>query len=102
MNPAQWAAHIAGLDNASGFWYLLWSGIVGDVALLGAAWAIVRKHNCETHGCPRLGRHEWVDPQTGQTHKLCRRHHPLDHLTAQGIQQSHNSKLDAQTQPEES
>jgi hypothetical protein len=101
VNPLQWVAHIAGLDNAAGFWYCLWSGIVGDAALFGAGWAILRKHNCEVHGCPRLGRHHWKDPTTGQDHHLCRTHHPLGHLTAQGVCEAESSKLDLQTQPEE-
>lgn len=101
MSPLQWVAHLAGLDNAAGFWYCLWSGIVGDLTIFGAAWAIVRKHNCEVKGCPRMGRHDWTDPVTSIKHQLCRSHHPLGHLTAQGVCESEASRLDPQTQPEE-
>jgi hypothetical protein len=54
----------------SGFWYSLWSGIVGDVALFGAAWAVLRKHNCHTRWCWRWARHD------AGPYRVCRKHHP--------------------------
>jgi len=83
-----------GTTDPSGFWYLFWSGIFPDVTIpptiviaLYAGW---RRHNCETQGCRRFGRHEWLDPSTGQSHRLCRHCHPLGHLTASGIKETHN------------
>jgi hypothetical protein len=87
---SSWLYHFFGLDNGSGSKYLFWSGSGSDIAelsLLGGIIALLRKHNCETHKCPRLGRHQWIDPNTGQTHHLCRKHHPLDHLTKDYILQ---------------
>jgi hypothetical protein len=81
-------AHWLGLDDPSGPVYAWWSGFFGDVTILAIPVVMLRKHNCETHGCARIGRHDWIDPATGQTHKLCRKHHPLGHLTAQGIAES--------------
>lgn len=76
-----WLAHVLGLDNASGGWYLLWSGIFGDVSLIGGAFVLVRKHNCHVRGCPRIGRH----PIEGTTYVVCRKHHPDDAPTAEQV-----------------
>lgn len=72
--------HIAGLDNASGRWYLWWSGIGADLTLLAAPVVWLRRHNCEIHRCWRLGRHK---TETG--HMVCRMHHPDDHLKPQDV-----------------
>jgi hypothetical protein len=50
---------------------------------------VVRQHNCEVHRCWRLGRH--VVEGTGQ--KVCRRHHPEDHLTAAGVREKYHLYL---------
>ena len=67
-----WLAHILGLDSASGPVYLFWSGFAGDIGMLGAAWAILRRHNCHVRSCWRIGRHR-ID---GTGHVVCARHHP--------------------------
>lgn len=69
-----WIGHILGLDDASGPWYLLWSGIFGDVSLFGAALVLVRKHQCHVRWCWRIGRHP------AGSFVVCRVHHP--HLAA--------------------
>lgn len=56
----------------SGNGYQFWSGIAGELTLLGAAIAVVKHHNCHVRGCWRVGRHS-VD---GTPYKVCRRHHP--------------------------
>jgi hypothetical protein len=52
-------AHVLGLDSASGYWYLFWSGFGGDVAIIGALLAspVVywRHHECHEARCLRLG-----------------------------------------------
>ncbi len=66
-------AHLLGLDNGSGMWYLFWSGIgsdIGELTLLVAAWSFIRKSNCHVHGCWRVGRHATGDAT------VCRKHHP--------------------------
>ena len=65
-------AHILGLDNASGGWYLWWSGFFGDIAIFGAAAVFIRHRNCHVRRCLRIGRH----PVQGTPHVVCRRHHP--------------------------
>lgn len=66
--------HIFGLDNASGPWYLWWSGIAGDITIFTAAYAIARKHNCHHPWCFRVGRF----PVSASGMCYCRRHHPDD------------------------
>lgn len=70
MNPV---AHIMGLDNPSGAWYLFWSGFAGNVekiAIIGGVVAFLRKHNCHEHRCWRMGRHP-----IGNTGVIVCRHH---------------------------
>lgn len=86
-----WLAHWLGLDNASGPIYLTWSGAGGDLGeltILGGLAAIYRRHNCEVHGCWRLGRHK-----TAAGHAVCRAHHPDDHLTAERVHEAHRAAL---------
>jgi hypothetical protein len=55
-----WFIHVFGLDSPSGTAYLAWSGIlsdVGELALIGAVYGLLRKHNCHQQGCLRIGRH---------------------------------------------
>lgn len=56
-----------GLTNASGPWYLFWSGIFGDVTIFAA---VTYHFNCHVSGCWRMGRLPVGD------HKVCRKHHP--------------------------
>lgn len=65
-----WLAHVLGLDSASGPWYLWWSGVCGDLSLLGAAAVVIRRHQCHVRRCWRIGRHG-IDGYV-----VCRRHHP--------------------------
>lgn len=70
-----WLLHFFGLDSASGTAYLAWSGILSDLselALLGAFWSIIRKHNCHEPHCLRIG----TLPVTGTPWHACRKHHP--------------------------
>lgn len=70
-------AHVLGLDDASGGWYLLWSGIFGDASILAVPVILWRKHTCHTPGCARLG----TFPDG--TWYRCRKHHPLDNPGSQ-------------------
>lgn len=67
-----WIFHTSGLDDASGAWYLFWSGICGNIAIIGAAITYLRHHNCHAQHCWRLGMHE----VEGTEYKTCRKHHP--------------------------
>lgn len=77
-------AHVLGLDNASGGWYLWWSGIGADLGLFGAPFILWRRHNCEVQRCWRLGRHT-----TAAGHRVCRIHHPDDGVTAADVAVAH-------------
>jgi hypothetical protein len=82
-----WLAHVLGLDDASGGWYLWWSGIGSDIselALVGAVLAHVRRLNCHVHGCLRIGRH----PVAGTGYVVCRRHHPDGAPTAAEVREA--------------
>lgn len=81
-----WLSHWLGLDNGSGPVYLWWSGAGADLGMLGAAYAVVRKLNCEIHGCPRLGRH-----LTAAQNRLCRKHHPDGPLTVEAAHAAHDA-----------
>lgn len=50
--------HWLGLDNASGPFYLFWSGFFGDVTIFAAGIALFFHHNCHVKGCPRWGKHK--------------------------------------------
>lgn len=89
-----WMQHWAwlGIDNVSGAWYGFWSGIGSDITELFAAlglfgnfYVLLRRHNCEVHGCFRIVRHQ-VET-TG--HLVCRRHHPEGAPTAEHIRALH-------------
>lgn len=76
-----------GITNAAGHAYSFWSGIgsdLGEITIIGGLLMVLRKHNCEVHGCWRLGRH-----QTGAGHHVCRGHHPDDPLTRQDVLDAH-------------
>lgn len=71
--------HFLGLDNASGPYYLFWSGFGGDligaIPLFGVLAVVWRRVNCHQPGCWRIGLHH--HEQT----VLCRKHHKeLSHV----------------------
>jgi hypothetical protein len=68
-----WLAHVLGLDDASGGWYLWWSGFGGRIVLGGGFLATyLRQHNCHESRCWRLGKHHIE----GTPYVVCRKHHP--------------------------
>lgn len=64
--------HVTGADDVSGPWYGFWSGFAGDLSLFGAAWVLLRKHNCHYPWCWRVGRYQLLDTH----YHYCKRHHP--------------------------
>jgi hypothetical protein len=89
-----WLLHTFGLDDGSGAWYLFWSGIVGDLALLGTLWVLLRRLNCHTSGCWRIGVHHVV----GTPYVTCRKHHPVvpnGKVTADHIARAHQSAVES-------
>ena len=88
-----WLLHTFGLDDGGGAWYLFWSGIVGDLALLGTLWVLVRRLNCHTSGCWRIGVHHVV----GTPYVTCRKHHPVvpnGKVSAEHIARAHQSAVE--------
>jgi hypothetical protein len=84
-----WLYVHTGTGNEAGSYYAFWSGFgsdLGEITLLGAVIALLRHGNCEVRGCWRLGRHA-----TAARHKVCRRHHPGDHLTAEDVHAAHEA-----------
>lgn len=89
----RWACHALGFDYGAAYGtfvpYDFWSGFgsdVGEVVIIGGLISVVRRWNCEVHGCWRLGRH-----QTAAGHRVCRVHHPDDHLTAERVAADHEA-----------
>lgn len=61
-----------GLTDATGAWYLWWSGPAGSLTILGAVIAVTRRRTCDVARCWRPGRY----PISGTSFMVCRRHHP--------------------------
>jgi len=88
-----WLLHTFGLDDGSGAWYLFWSGIVGDLALVGGLWVLLRRLNCHAAGCWRIGIHHVV----GTPYVTCRKHHPIvptGRVTAEQIARVHQGAVE--------
>lgn len=89
------AVHLSqetGTSNSSSRAYDFWSGFGSDIGEAAVASSIVagiahtaRSRNCEVKGCWRLGLHT-----TEGGHKVCRRHHPDDHLTEEAVHRAHH------------
>ena len=87
---ATWLAHVLGLDDAAGHWYLWWSGAGSDVselAIVGALVAQVRRHNCHVKGCPRVGRFL----AEGTSWRVCHKHHPTGAPSAADVREAASS-----------
>jgi hypothetical protein len=82
--------HVLGVDDVSGRWYGFWSGFGSDLGLIVTPLVLLRKHNCHTKWCWRLGRH----PVEGKTWTVCRKHHPENPPTAADVA---NAVADATT-----
>jgi len=65
-----WFLYITGVTNL--LWYNWWSGIVGDLALLGGFAMLYKKLNCHVRGCYRIGLHHVANGK----YTTCIRHHP--------------------------
>lgn len=69
-------ARICGLTDASGSYYLFWSGIGGGptvIALPIVAYEYARRNSCDVPGCKRMARRKAKD-KYGDTHGVCVRH----------------------------
>ena len=85
--------HVLGSDGRA--WYNFWSGFgadLGEVAFLGAAIGVYRKHNCHVQGCWRIAKQQVV----GTSWVVCHHHHPEGRPTAEQIAQVHSKILEAE------
>lgn len=78
--PAHWFFHVTGIDTQTSYFYDAVSGAVPCLALLAliaGAIGAFRHWNCHaTWWCWRHAKHVLTDPETGESHALCWRHHP--------------------------
>ena len=84
------ALHTGIIHGGPDQYYNFWSGFgsdLGEVTLISAVgvgvYTGVRKVNCHTKGCWRIGRH----PLEGTPYVLCRHHHP--HVPSGGATHEH-------------
>jgi hypothetical protein len=84
------AFHTGVLNGGPDHYYNFWSGIgsdLGEATLISAVgigvYTGVRKVNCHTKGCWRIGHH----PLDGTPYILCRHHHP--HVPDRGASHEH-------------
>lgn len=91
-NQAWWWVEVhTGTVNEPGPYYGFFSGFGSDLselALLAGIGGLLRRYNCEVHGCWRIGRHT-----TEAGHHVCRVHHPDGRLTAEAVRQAHHLHL---------
>jgi len=84
------AVHTGTLNGGPDIYYNFWSGFgsdLGEATLISAVavgvYTGVRKVNCHTKGCWRIGHH----PLDGTPYILCRHHHP--HVPSAGATHAH-------------
>ncbi len=84
------ALHTGVLNGGPDRYYNFWSGVgsdLGEATLISAVgigvYTGVRKVNCHTKGCWRIGHH----PLDGTPYILCRHHHP--HVPTKGASHEH-------------
>ena len=89
------AVHTGSVSTETGPYYNFWSGFGSDLgeatlitAVVVSMYHVIRARNCEVHRCWRIGKHT-----TAGGHRVCRLHHPDDHLTAQDVVDAHNAAL---------
>lgn len=78
-------AYWLGLTNAGGTPYLFWSGIMGDLGMIGGVAVLWRHLECHADGCHRPALHH----VHGTQFKVCRGHHPTGGNSAQDIKDAH-------------
>jgi hypothetical protein len=85
-----------GVKDEASRWYAFDSGsgavILGDLPLLGGLIVLIRHHNCEIRGCPRIQ----LKRPSAAGHLLCRKHHPeTGRLTVDEAHAAHHAALAA-------
>lgn len=62
--------HILGVDDPNSPFYLAYSGIIPSLAIVGGVVTFIRRHQCHSPWCIRMGRHQ-LDGTL-----YCTKHHP--------------------------
>ena len=78
--------------NPGGKFYVLISGVVADLGLLGGLTLVFRRLNCHVKGCWRIGHHD----VEGTPYKVCRKHHPsvpASGATAKHVADAHRAAM---------
>jgi hypothetical protein len=99
----RWLLHVLGLDNASGPLYLFpsgWGSILIPPLLTAVpiVWVLLRRHNCHTRGCLRIGRHK----VPGTEFICCARHTPGGAPTHEDVIKAHHAARRRHQDPGES
>lgn len=85
--------HLLGTDGKE--WYSFWSGAgadLGQVAVIGAAFGLYRKHRCHVHRCWRIGK----SAVEGTPWVVCHHHHPQGKPTAADMVALRQDQADAE------
>jgi hypothetical protein len=94
-----WLLHVLGVDTQQSYAYDAWSGcipaLLTSATISAATAAFLRRHNCEVHRCPRLGRHA-----TAAGHRVCRRHSPGGAPTHSEVIAAHDEAVQSMTDKE--
>lgn len=94
-----WIGHFFGIDNpGSSPFYNFWSGAgsdIGEIVIIGAIYAWIRRANCGVKGCWRIG----LRKVPGTEHIVCHRHHPLQQPTYEQVLADHRA-ANPPTRPE--
>lgn len=81
--------HFLGWDGQTSDNYAAWSGSVPALATIAGMSTIVsglwHHINCHVDGCYLIGRY----PVAGGQYKVCRRHHPDEHVRRRGLTLQH-------------
>jgi hypothetical protein len=80
------------LTNASGAWYLFWSGVYSALSTIGVTILMLRRYNCHWPKCPRVA---WQPNPNGNGQMICRKHMPeareawhkqkMEHVRIRGV-----------------
>jgi hypothetical protein len=81
-HAVRWTWH-----DADGYNFI--SGPLADITLLGAGYAILRRHNCHVGGCWRIGR----APVHGTSYIVCKKHHPHEAPTVEQVHAAHQAAI---------
>lgn len=80
----EFLVHLAGLTNPSSPWYLFWSGIGSQLAVLGAITQVYKTKTCDIKRCFRIARYK----VRGTEWTVCSKHSPNKRPTVEDLARS--------------